>query len=101
MFLVLPILPVQLIAFYLICRCRLNGVVGESNQVELRRIALVSRLRLGLRRWRILLLVRWLLLLGRSLALGLRRVSLLIAIILLRGRRRIGAAIISVRIIPV
>ena len=31
MLLILPILPVQLIAFNLIRRCRLNAVVGEGN----------------------------------------------------------------------
>jgi len=97
MLLIVPILPVQLIAFYLIRCCRLNGVIGESNQVELRSVALVSRLRL--RRWRVLLLVLWLLLLGRNLTL--RRIALLITVILLRGRRRIVAAIVSIRIVAV
>lgn len=108
MLLVVPILPVQLIALDLVRSGRLNGVVVESNQVELRLIALIGRLRLGLR-WprvllRILLLVLRLLRRRSSLPLTLRRwrVALLIPVILLRsGRCRIAAAVVSIRIVPV
>ena len=89
MFLIVPILPVQLIAFDLICGRGLDSVVIESDQVELRRVALVGRLRLSLR-LRVLLLVLRLLLGWRAalhLTLLLLRVTLLIPIILLgRGR---------------
>jgi hypothetical protein len=92
MLLIVPILPVQLIAFHLVGHCSLNGVVVESNQVELWLITLICRLRLSLRWWRVLLLILRLLL-GRSrrtrlpLALRRGRIALLITVILLRRRR--------------
>ena len=102
MLLILPILPVQLIAFHFIRTCRLNGVVAESNQVELRLVAPIGRLRLSLGRWRVLLLVLGLLLGRRSnLPLLRRRVALLITVILLWGGRRVVAAIVSIRIVAV
>jgi hypothetical protein len=102
MLLIVPILPVQLVAFDLVRGCRLNGVIAESNQVELRLVAFISRLRLSLRRWRLILGLRLGLLLGwrRSLSLPLRRVALLITVIRLRGRRR-GIAAVSIGIVSV
>lgn len=101
MLLILPVLPVQLIAFDLVRRCRLNGVIGESNQIKLRPVAFVSGL--GLRLSRILLLVLGLLL-RWSAALHLtflRRVALLITIILLWRGCRVRAPTVSIRIIVV
>ena len=99
MLLILPILPVQLITFDLVRRCRLNGVIGESNQIKFRPVPFISGLRLSISRVLLLilgLLLRW----GPALHLTLllRRVVLLITIILLRGRRRVGAATVSIRI---
>ena len=42
MFLVVAILPVELVAFDLISVRRLNGVIAKSNQVELPRCALIG-----------------------------------------------------------
>lgn len=93
--LVVTIDPVELIAFDFIRGRCLDGVIVESNQVEvLLPIALVGGLGLSLRRP-----ILWLLLLGRrpSLALTLRR----IAVVLLRRWRRGIAAIVGIRIVAV
>ena len=94
MLLMVPILPVQLIAFDPVSGCRLNGVVAESDQVEPRLVGFIGRLRLNLRRWRILLLV---------LGLLLRWRRSLIPVIRLWGGRRVVvvAAIVSIRIVAV
>jgi len=104
MLLVLPILPVQLIAFDLVRSCRLNAVVGEGNQIELRLIAFIRRLWLRLHLWRILLLRLRLLLRRRAalhLVLLLRRVALLVTVILRRRGRRSVASVLSIGIVAV
>lgn len=108
-FLVVPIHPTDLIAVHFVRTRRLHGVIGESNQIELRLIAIIECLRLSLNWWlvlRLLLRSRT----GLSLTLGwvtllrvaLLRITLLVAIILLRGRgRRIPAVVAAIRIVAV
>jgi len=105
MFLVVAILPIDLIAFHLVSVRRLNSVIRESNQVILL-ATLNGCLRLCLLRcyWgrpnlflTLLRIALWGICLLRVILLW---VALIVRVILRRGRSRI-AAVISVRIIAV